>query len=127
LARSGHTIVTFDSTLGRGAGVWRSERWSPQLQASFDVELQFELPAALGVNAELTSVSQARVRTVPGSVELTGRIESIEPDGMGFLRLAADALEMVELQGDSFRAGQWITLRIPIPSLRLYPYDGPPP
>ena len=55
------------------------------------------------------------------TITITGLIEHVDPDGVGFLRLSGDCLVMLESAGNSIKPGMWLDIASPVASVDLYP------
>ncbi len=84
--------VSFRTAIGTGIGTWKSNRWSPSPTETFHVEFDIDEAIKKGKNA---SPAQKKVEAISfhgDHVLLTGYIEAIDPDRIGYFRLARDCL-----------------------------------
>lgn len=107
-----------ESRIGRIAGQWRQPSLTPQAGQWLDVEIDFDWMACRaevidgdGLTASLQVESETNV--------VVGCIDSIDEDGMGYLRLAQDCLVMVETDG-SLTPRDWVRMNVPSSSTAIF-------
>ncbi len=109
-----------ESPVGQLAGRWRDDSLRPLVGQAIDVEFTINWI----VRAEDTIVDAgagASLRWDPAINRVVGRIEQVDADGMGFLRLAADSLSMIETDG-FVAEGAWVQLDVPSSAVEIYGY-----
>lgn len=116
---SGALEIVFSSTAGRGRGIW--SKGVPTTGRSYDVELDVNEPVKIGINATLSDSEQCSISTREEKVVLCGNVESVDDDGMVYLRLSTDCIIMLESEPEAVQPGRWLMLGIPVGSLELAP------
>jgi hypothetical protein len=110
-------VVEFTCGTGTGKGRWRSST-PPERGARYDVELDVE-----DVEPEPVEPAVARLSHDGSTNRIVAFIESIHDDGLLIVRLSPDCLLMVETPSwEHFQSGQWISLRVPVQSLSVWPF-----
>ena len=106
----GKIVVKFTSSIGFGSGMWVGAQ-RPEKMKNYDVELD--------VNRNLDEIATTTLRrdfhmqTEEGNaVTFSGVVETVDDDGMTYLRLAPDCLLMVESKNSSFAEGDWIQVKL---------------
>ena len=107
---AGKTVIDFHSSTGNSRGVWIGDD-APVIGFKIDVEIDLDEPMIKGSNASLIADNKCNHITLGKNllVEIKGQIESIDDDGMAYLRLAADCLIMIESEG--FKTGDFVLLK----------------
>ena len=75
-----------------------------------DVELDFSDRLRKGQNAAAASDGEFRVRQQGEQAVLEGMVESLDDDGLLYLRLGDDCLVMVDSTPGEFLIGDWIRI-----------------
>lgn len=88
-------LIGFTCSIGTGRGTWRSSRRNPMPGASVDVEFDFGKLAATEMRLCRRAAASMSVNDT-GVLSIHGHVDSVDEDGVWFLRLATDALVMVE-------------------------------
>jgi hypothetical protein len=112
------TGMTIESEIGQVSGRWRESSRAPQVGQWLNVEIGIDWVAcgAEVVDAEnLTASLQVESETNI----IVGRMEVIDEDKMGFLRLTPDCIVMVETDG-ALTPGNWVRMRIPSSSTEIF-------
>jgi hypothetical protein len=115
---SAQAEIVIDCPIGRIAGAWREGSISPRAGQWIDVEFDIDHVIRITDGIEVESRT-ASLLWESGSNHIVGCLESVDEDGMGYLRLAADCLLMLETDG-AVLPGQWIQLRVPPSSVGVY-------
>ena len=119
----GQQLVRFDCTLGTSVATWSSSL-EPRVGAEYDVELDADV--VLGPdNSELVSESEFSVSVSDVCSHLTGQLESIDDDYMGYLRLGPDTLVMIETIPHAYESGVWLRVTVPSRQLAATPFGSP--
>ncbi len=89
-------LVRFHSDGGAGHGIWRGER----LEAPARVDVELDVPGVhrWGEAIDAPAGAETGFHETPSGLELVGRVEALDADGMLFLRIAG-GLVMVETVG----------------------------
>lgn len=122
-SRDGATRVTFDALKGSATGIWKG-RTAPERGRTYDIEFTIESPIVLGSNAERADEYQASVIAGDGYASLTGIVEGIDDDRIGYFRLAIDCLVLLDFADVSIAPGDWLTATIPVDELEIFPIGG---
>lgn len=75
------------------------------------IELSIEVPLELDVNATQTEQRIASIANQGAHLVFIGEVEHVDQDGVAFLRLARDALVMIEVEGELVR-GTWVKWKV---------------
>jgi hypothetical protein len=115
----GAPLVWVSSACGATLGRWAG-RVPPVVGRACSVELG--VATALG-DETATRGGEGTFALASSGADcvLSGRLESVDPDGMGHLRLAEDCLVMVEATPGWDEPGIWVTLRVPAERLTITP------
>jgi hypothetical protein len=112
------SLVTFESTAGTARARWVSKEHQPRIDKSYDVELDVDGTVSEKTNARKTGESSPGIAGNDEETVLRARVESVDVDGMAYLRLATDCLVMIETEGE-FSAGDFIEIRLPPKSVSV--------
>jgi len=112
--------LVVESPVGQLAGVWRENRHRPQVGQAIDVEFTIDW-VVRAEDAIVESGAGASLRWDSVINRIVGCIEAVDPDGMGFLRLAPDSLSMIDTDG-LVVAGAWVQLSVPCSAVEIYGY-----
>lgn len=115
-------LVEFTCGIGTGFGRWRNST-PPERGAAYDVELdvnEFDtLDPAESAGASMSHDERTN--------RIVGLIESIDDDGMLFVRLSIGCLMLVETPArEQLRSGQWIRILVPVERFSIWPFGWPP-
>lgn len=108
---NGGYFVSFKSGAGQGIAKWMNEK-NPVASHSYDVELDTDKTIS-DVSKDASNQTPENALTIDGDkVLMFGILESIEDDGMAYLRLSPDGLVMIEVGDDSLSEGESMLLEI---------------
>ena len=103
-------LITFLCRAGKGAGLWVS---------SLVPEVGFEYTVEVDIDKSIDELRYCNEAQNKQSIEfcssvvlIRGMIESIEEDGMCYLRLSDDCLIMIDSGDIVFEEGGWIELKL---------------
>jgi hypothetical protein len=114
-------LVRFGSGTGMGWAVWSSEV-EPEVGREYGVELD--------VDGSIADFDPVKARTCSlgigfsGETRLSGRLESVDADGMGYFRVGVDCLLMIETSPGWSEPGTLIAMTLRASSLRITPFDA---
>lgn len=109
-------LVEFATASGRGWGRWANET-TPKVGEFWDVEMDL----SAGLVPFKRENGQYSITVVDGLNHLMCFSESIDPDGLVYLRLSEDCLLMVE-PGDGWReTGCWVTVIASADAIEITP------
>lgn len=116
----GTTKVRFKCDVGEAYGRWGAKT-PPHTGDTFTVEIDTE--AMLDHScAQEGQESRYGFSYSESTSKIEGLLESVDPDGVGYIRVAQDALLMIEITPDFWdRAGRWVILTLPHEHLILTP------
>lgn len=112
--------ITFRAAGGRAKARWNSSRHRPSVGDSLSCELDVDLDIKFGVNASVSEDGSA-LEAHDGYTTIRGVVESIDEDGMLFLRLSEDCLLMVQSRGFPPDLGTRISFQVTDNDLVLTP------
>ncbi|MDD9941114.1 MAG: hypothetical protein OXU20_08760 [Myxococcales bacterium] len=113
-------VVQFESAVGAGRGRWGSEK-HPKIGERYSVELDVDGGISKYRPEFVDAAVAASICVTQGHTVLCGLLEAVDPDGMGYLRLGADCLVMIEIDMDRAETGSWVRLKVPQMELELTP------
>jgi hypothetical protein len=110
--------LVIECPIGQIAGAWRESSPSPQagqwIDVEFDIDHVIYATDVIDVKNQIVSLLwESNVNYIVGC------LESMDGDGMGYLRIAADCLLMLDTDG-ALVPGQWVQLRVPPSSVGIY-------
>jgi hypothetical protein len=113
----GQDIVVFSSSAGIGRALWKS-LFPPQpgLERTVELDLSGTLEDYIEEASDATGYS---VSLTDNGCKLRGLLESIDPDGMAYLRLGHDCLVMVQSEPTSALVCRWVCLMVPTTDVTL--------
>ena len=102
-------VVRFSCSAGIGLGCWKQVAELPVPGDCFSAELDVDELLAFPANLAWLQDGPSELRIALDEEHLTmrGRIESIDEDGMVYLRLADDCLVMIESSLDDIANEGW--------------------
>ena len=103
------TSATFETPLG--TFTTRIPSKSHLHLGACTIELSIDVPLELDVNASHTEQRVAWIANEGAHLVFIGEVEHIDEDGVAYLRLARDALVMIELEG-SLPAGTGVKWKV---------------
>jgi hypothetical protein len=110
-------FVTFESSVGLGCAKW-GNRTYPVEKCWYDVEIDIDKKiSAVPIYSHVESESQIVIHG--NKILMSGVIESIEDDGIAYLRLCKDGLLMIELDNQGFSEGDCIELKLNPSDIRV--------
>jgi hypothetical protein len=107
----GREIVRFSSCVGTGIAIWANEKAPPEVNRCYYSELDFEQPIQLGTNAEIMDRGVFSIADFQGNNLISGVMEGIDNEGMGYFRLSSDCLVITEIEGGNIGVGTPLTLK----------------
>ncbi|HEX5244001.1 MAG TPA: hypothetical protein VFW23_12120, partial [Tepidisphaeraceae bacterium] len=113
-------IVHFRSQAGDAVALWRSPKVSPVVDHQYEVELDTSVVLRdQAVTSTITSSARTRLERVGSKTHLIATVESLDEDGMAYLRLAPDCILMVESEGQSIHPGITVALDLEATDLEV--------
>ena len=114
-------LVSGETLTGRIKGIWKSDRLSPAVGKSYQIELDFGITDRNMININ-PNAKNASTEICNDKVVFTALCESI--DEIYFLRFSFDGLEMLEMEHDDFtiKEGDFLTFEKPFAEIGIYPY-----
>lgn len=110
LGESSAVVISFSCAIGEGRARW-STGAEPQVGSEWIVE--FDLDGEIGdFFPEESEAGVYSVEAVEGGTRLCGLLESVDPDGVGYLRLREDCLTLIETSPPYNTAGFWLCLTV---------------
>ena len=113
------TAIRFASDIGVGVACWKS-KGAPVVGDTLQVEFDINVPIEKGRNA---FIADKMVFTMDHdcdhSIVLCGVVDSVDDDGMVYLRLTEDCLVMIESRAGHVQVGEWLLLRCKIESVAI--------
>jgi hypothetical protein len=110
--------IVIECPIGQIAGTWRETLPSPQagqwIDVEFDIDYVIHDTDVIDVENRIMSLQWES-----SSNHIVGCLESVDEDGMGYLRLAVDCLLMLDTDG-ALVSGQWVHLQVPSSSVGIY-------
>ncbi|ELY5144792.1 TPA: hypothetical protein RQK43_003680 [Vibrio vulnificus] len=112
-AVNGERFVRFQTEVGQGGGVakWMNEE-NPIVNYSYDVELDTDKTISEVLKNTYHQVPEHALTVNGNKVLMFGVLESIEDDGMAYLRLYPDSLVMIDVGDANFSAGENVVLEV---------------
>ncbi|WP_444897337.1 hypothetical protein [Microbulbifer sp. SSSA005] len=107
----GNTVVNFGSDVGDGIATWVGAN-KPVKNYEYDVEIDIEKSIGQVKSSNNESEGRYSISLEDNSTLISGEIESVEEDGMAYLRLSQDCLIMIESGDSEVKGGDWISLKI---------------
>ncbi len=105
------SFVSFQCDSGEGIAKWMNKR-SPIVNNSYDVEFDIYKTISETIQNRFKQIPENALSIDGNTVFIFGALESIEDDGMAYLRLSTDCLIMIETGEASFNEGEKILLKI---------------
>ena len=112
--------ITFDSAVGAAGAAWASKASSPEIGREYDVELDVGVGIDMAVNAMVSESSTLGVRAEGGAIVMNAIVDNVYDDGVVCLRLAVDAIVLVDAEGE-FHVGKILKISLPPDSLSVTP------
>lgn len=106
----GEVFVYFKSAAGQAFAKWMNSEY-PRLNYCYDVELDTDKSISESVTEGFIDMPRDNLSMQGDVVFMYGALESIEDDGMAYLRLSPDALVMIESGEKRFSAGESVLLK----------------
>lgn len=100
--------LVLEGDFGTIAGSWRED--SPVPLVGQAVEVEFDIDHLVRATDVVVTPGTVAAVSTDGNV-VRGLLESVDEDGMGYLRLTPDCLAMLETDG-SVAAGEWVQFRV---------------
>ena len=91
------SIVRFESAAGTALARWASAALEPRVGEEYSAELDFRV--VLSEDARTIESDANAFEELEGLVRVSGRVESVDADGMLYLRVSRDCLLMIESNG----------------------------
>ena len=113
-------VVCLDTAFGRLTLRAHVDLPSSRTGQACTCELEVNERIALGRNARLAETESFSLSSSEGGVSMRGIVDAVDPDGMVFLRLAADSLTMIEAAPGELEAGRWVEVTFAADSVVAY-------
>jgi hypothetical protein len=110
-------IVRFECASGIGKAVWKSQKIHPEINAEYSAELDIEC-VGHSIRIHRDRVHQP-ISHSTDNVTLRGSIESVDNDGLGYLRLSNDCLVMLDAVSPEL-VGAIVELTVAVAELTVY-------
>jgi|SRR5579862_1628099 len=129
----GNVWATFSSPQGDGMVQWKADRYPAGKGRSYHVEFDILIPIETSMISRTIPPPNAGFIHFGEGTQVTGLIESMDEDGVGYLRISTDCLIMVETRLDAAAVGMTVSIRLNPDQLHATLYDvvggrfGPPP
>ncbi|RYE53570.1 MAG: hypothetical protein EOP48_14115 [Sphingobacteriales bacterium] len=115
----GDCTVRCETKIGEITGKWRSES-SPDLHHTYDIEVNFP-PIQVDQIKVTDLLSRCVYDTSNDMQDIAGVIEAIDDDGLLYLRLSSDWLQMIELKHFELYVGMNIRLTCKASEIEIWP------
>jgi len=113
--------VEFLCSAGGAIATWHGKSL-PEKGKAYDSELDITETLALGTNCSKSDLRKfTLIRDDDSTTRVIGMVDSIDEDGMVYLRLADDCLIMIESSIGTFAESDWITLCINSDAFHITP------
>jgi hypothetical protein len=109
-------FLRLETGLGEIVGLWCETSAAPAVGKFVSVELDIEYVAS---SNDLILTDIALVKVVGYENQICGNMESVDEDGMGYLRLAPDSLSLLETDG-TVSSGDWVRFSVQHDLVRIY-------
>lgn len=109
--------ILFNSQHGRGLGRWAGSS-PPKINEEYNVELNIEFILSFD-NCNISNNEMGKISIIEQKLHINGKIESIDDDGMFFLRLSRDCLLMIESE-NNFNIGAWLSFFVEKEKVDVY-------
>ena len=115
--------VYVDTSAGVLAGIWVHDKIPAEKGRSYSVELDVNKHIT---NSGFTKTENKRCCSNVHNdlVELSGKVEFIEEDGIVVLRLARDCLVMIEFKSQRISVGDYLVLKLKTHEITITPIGG---
>jgi len=107
----GNVVVYFKSSIGDGIAIWVGEK-EPIKNYEYDVEIDIESSIDQVKSRNNANKGRYSISIEGNSTLMSGEVESVEEDGMAYLRLSQDCLIMIESGDSKVKGGDWVNLNI---------------
>ena len=111
-------IVSFYSTVGAGFAKWASSE-KPSKNNSYDVELDIEKTVSEAWDKKNSYKPKSALMVDGTKVIVQGILESIDEDGMAYLRISPDGLIMIEAGEGTFSEDENVILLLEYTDLKV--------
>jgi hypothetical protein len=115
-------VVRFSGIPGEGLARWAGS-YAPAVGETCSVELDLHVGIE-GSCAWRNDREQLELMYRDGKNILSGQLESVDPDGIGYFRLSPDCLIMVETSPGWDKEGTWISIQVSPANLSMTPQGG---
>jgi hypothetical protein len=116
--------IAFSCAIGGGVATWRSAHGPPHAGRSYDVEIDIADSMELGRNTSILAAPRPAISGTEERARLSGTIDSVDEDGLVYLRLAPDCVVMIDASPGEFEPGHAVELDVPIASVELVPFGS---
>ena len=114
-------LVEFACAAEIATGYWDSDMAVPRPETAIHVELDIDDPLVLGENVESTDAREATIVTAGSTNVLVCCVESVDDDGMAYLRVSDNCLVMAECDISEIGEGDWLSVKLAASDLRVSP------
>lgn len=118
---SSEAVVSFRCQIGDAVALWRSTKLLPLVGQEYQAELDTGVVLRDDAIIHGASSVKSQLGCVGPKTRLIATIESVDDDGMAYLRLAPDCILMVESAGESVRPGVTVALDLEPTDLEVTP------
>lgn len=115
-----NAVVSFNSSVGDGVATWVGAN-GPVKNYEYDVEIDIEKSIGQVRGGGDKSESGYSMSINGNSTYISGEIESVDEDGMAYLRLSRDCLIMIDSGDSKVKGGDWVNLTIQCEDIKVSP------
>lgn len=108
---NGDVFVSFQSAAGQATAKWMNSE-NPRVDCCYDVELDTDKSISESIAENSIKFPSTALSSQEDIVFMYGVIESVEDDGVAYLRLVPDALVMIESGDMQFFEGDYVLLKL---------------
>jgi hypothetical protein len=123
LARRPDGAVLIRTPVGEILGTWADGKYPVRVGQRHSFEFDFDLIVTSAHRPAPGSAGDRAVAVIGDSTQVRGCLESVDDDGMGYLRLAHDSLSMIDTDG-SLGEGTTVSFTVPWTGLALWSIGG---
>jgi hypothetical protein len=115
--------VLIRTRVGDILGKWANDKYPVRVGHAYSFEFDFDLVLTNAHQAGPGSWGDWAVGVIGDSSQVRGCIESVDDDGMGYLRLAQDSVSMIDTDG-SLGEGTTVSFSVAWTGLALWSIGG---